>query len=108
MPEEKSWPNDQVEGRGITGGELCCDPCCDVLGVDYMRLKLQPALGSSRHGSAVTNPMSIHEDAGLIPGPTQWAKDPLGLAQAGSSDSTPSLGTSMCHAGGSKKTKINT
>ena len=32
--------------------------------------------GSSHCGSAVTKPVSIHEDAGLIPGLAQWVKDP--------------------------------
>ena len=32
-------------------------------------------LGSSHCGSAVMNTTSIHEEAGLIPGPAQWVKD---------------------------------
>ena len=32
-------------------------------------------LGNSHHGSVVTNPTSIHEDMGWIPGLTQWVKD---------------------------------
>ena len=32
---------------------------------------------SSHCGSVVTNPTSIHEDAGLIPGPAQQVQDPM-------------------------------
>ena len=30
---------------------------------------------NSHFGAAEMNPTSIHEDAGLIPGVTQWVKD---------------------------------
>ena len=33
-------------------------------------------LGSSHHGSVVNEPTSIHRDAVLVPGLTQWVKDP--------------------------------
>ena len=33
-------------------------------------------MGSSYHGSAITNPTSIQEDAGSIPGLAQGVRDP--------------------------------
>ena len=70
--------------------------------------------GSSHCGSVLTNPASIHEDVGLVPGLTQWVKDPELLwlwCKAGSCSSnlTPSLGSSICcgRRYGPKKTKTN-
>ena len=40
-------------------------------------LVLKRNIGSSHHGSVVTNLTSIHEDTGSIPGLAQWVMDPV-------------------------------
>ena len=82
---------------------------------------------SSHCGSVVMNPTSTHKDAGSIPSPAQWVKDPhclelrcrwqmqlgSGIAivvavSSWSADSTPSLETSTCLRCGPKKTNKQT
>ena len=79
---------------------------------------------SSRHGSAIKNLTSIHEDMGLIPGLAQWVRVrhccelwcssqtrlgssvSVAVEQASnySSNWTPSLGTSTCRGCSPKQT----
>ena len=80
------------------------------LNILKIKTKTKKLVGSSCCGSAVMNPTSIHKDAGSIPGPIQWAKD-LALRQAMvqassySSNSTPSLGSSIYLEGSPAKKK---
>ena len=43
---------------------------------ECLDLKNSLKVVSSQHGSVVENLTIIHEDVGLIPGLTQWVKDP--------------------------------
>ena len=45
-------------------------------GKEVKTSQLKSEFRSSHHGSAEISPTSIHEDAGSIPGLTQWVKEP--------------------------------
>ena len=52
-------------------------PVAQELHMSQVRsLKKKRKRWSSRPGSVVTNPSSVHDDVGLIPGLAQRAKDP--------------------------------
>ena len=99
-----------LQHSGNSGNVLFIE-CRPVSEERMMELENHKWASRSFHcGSGVTNPTSFHEDMGSIPCLIQWVKDPAllwAMAQAGSysSDSTPSLGTFICHGRSPKKTK---
>ena len=42
---------------------------------EKMKILFKKNFGSSCHASVITNPTSIHEDIGVIPGLAQWVKE---------------------------------
>ena len=48
-----------------------------VIKIDIFKIITLNQCGSFRHGSAETNLTGIRKDAGLIPGLSQWVKDPV-------------------------------
>ena len=53
---------------------LLCFCCCQLHFILFLFLK-KFFIRSSHCGAVETNPTSIHEDVGLIPGLVQWVKD---------------------------------
>ena len=103
-----------------TGNTIIIQQCSECLG------QCNKIRKRKKSGAVETNLTSTHEEVGSIPGLTQWVGDwccselwyrlqtwlrscvAVSLAQAGScnSDSTPSLGTSICYGYSPKKRKI--
>ena len=84
------------------------EACCVIL---VLRRAIKKNAGIPVVAQWVKNPTSIPEDVGLIPGLAQWVKDPAllwlwgRLATAAPSDSTRSLGISICRGIALKESK---
>ena len=79
---EKTWTfsksgSSEIEDRGKKVKNIYIESFGELFTKTNLAVGLKTVLSrSSHHGSGETNLTSILEDAGSIPGLTQWVKDP--------------------------------
>ena len=82
LPFTATW----MDLRGIMPSEIIqtkkdqyclISPICGIKKIQLVNITKKKLTGSFYRGSVVMKPTSIPEDAGLIPGPTHWVKDPV-------------------------------
>ena len=76
------WQGKKRESPAVTFGEGTWESP-EILNLNLVAQVNMKIHWGSRRGSVVMNLTSIQKDAGAIPGPAQWVKDPMLPCAAG-------------------------